>query len=240
MEMNRNLMNVVVFLLLVAGLVSYVVETWRKDGPSEEPEAPAEAVEEWLDEERMEEEPEEPEPVDLEALRASIRDEILAELKKEAPATPVPDPTATPVPTPEPGEVAENPESEAKPAEAVKEPTPTAEPRPPGPDIEAMRAEVDALKERIASMRRRLQQEDRALAQEKTRILQWSRELRVKYEDDVFSVTKTRAEQRRIDAAVGNWRSRQRRQRIRREMLEEAEEELQWKQERMRRVSGQR
>ena len=85
---------------------------------------------------------------------------------------------------------------------------------------------LDVQQKRITAMRRILQQEDRSLAQEKNRILSWQRDLSNKYQDDVFQKTKTRAEEREIQAAIASWRSRQVRQRTRGEMLAEAEKEF--------------
>lgn len=58
--------------------------------------------------------------------------------------------------------------------------------------------------------------------------------MKTKYENETFSVTKTRAEQQQVQAAEAAWRSRNYRQTLRRGILEDVEQELAWKKDKVR------
>lgn len=246
---KKSFQNTLLFTLLVIGLVTYILDSWIGEKPEEVPASREEAVSESEDREsedaaavpsaedlvrQLAAEPEE--DVDVEALREEIRQEVLAELQaeqREVPPTPEPvveeEPPEVEIPSGPPYAMEMFPEPVAE-----EQPVPESTPAVSEAELQAMQDYIQQQEQRISTMRRIISAEDRALEVEKTRILRWQQDVHTKHQDDLFAKTKTRAEEREIQSAIGSWRSRRVRQRTRGEMLSEAEKDLELRREQYR------
>jgi len=244
--MKKDFQNTVIFILLVVGLGTYIVDVLTQEDPT--PDEPvAEEYGQQEDEAKLTVEPlslQEAEEdllqeVDIEALKEELRKEILTELQADmkeyplgSPETSEPEEVGDPEETVSPAEEQTSEEEvvvDIEKEEALVKPVVVRT-----PEIGAMENVLAAMDAQIQVMKETIRTEDQYLTQEKARIRSWLHELENKYEDKTFAVTKTRAEARELQKAVASWKRRQRRHMARKELLEEAKILLALRKEQLR------
>ncbi|MDF3128725.1 hypothetical protein P0Y35_05910 [Kiritimatiellaeota bacterium B1221] len=227
--------NVLIFILLVTGILTYIFESRPpKKVPEEALDPPPHPVEDVTPTPT----PTPELPVDLAAKEAAQREKLKAELaeelRKEIEAEYE---KSLPTPTPEPPEV---PEVTPIPPTPVPTIEPNATPQPTGPQpllsIPAMQSLIAEQEDQIKRLRKEIQQMDRALSKEKGRIQSWKSGIQNKYNNETFSKTKLRSELQKITAAQEKWIRENRRQNRRKTLLENLEQNLKIKEKYLQEV----